>query len=80
MKSLDTALHATPFTEALGSGRQAPGGFSARLTAGLERVLLWQERIVERRRLQTMSDHELRDIGVSRADIEVEARKPFWRA
>jgi hypothetical protein len=30
-------------------------------------------------RLQALDDHLLRDIGLSRADIDAEAGKPFWR-
>jgi uncharacterized protein YjiS (DUF1127 family) len=33
----------------------------------------------ERRILETLSDRELRDIGVSRSEALAEAGKPFWR-
>lgn len=33
----------------------------------------------ERRDLAALSDHSLRDIGLSRADVELEIRKPLWR-
>jgi len=33
----------------------------------------------ERRILETLSDRELRDIGVSRSEALAEAAKPFWR-
>ncbi|HKP27513.1 MAG TPA: DUF1127 domain-containing protein [Dongiaceae bacterium] len=42
-------------------------------------LLLWQERHRERRNLAMLSDHMLKDLGVSRADIDVEMRKRFWR-
>ena len=42
-------------------------------------LLLWLERYRERRQLAMLSDHMLKDIGVSRADIDVEMRKKFWR-
>ena len=35
---------------------------------------------VQRRHLQFLSDHMLRDIGLTRADVRAEASKPFWRA
>jgi uncharacterized protein YjiS (DUF1127 family) len=35
---------------------------------------------MDRHALQTMDDRLLKDIGVSRADVEREANKPFWRA
>jgi len=33
----------------------------------------------QRRDLAALSDHALRDIGLSRGDVEVEIGKPFWR-
>jgi uncharacterized protein YjiS (DUF1127 family) len=56
----------------------------AAVDAGLERVVdtlfAWQQRRADRLRLQSMDDYMLQDIGLSRADIEVEASKPFWRS
>jgi uncharacterized protein YjiS (DUF1127 family) len=43
-------------------------------------VLIWHERVRQRRQLRSLSTHMLRDIGLSRADVEGEASKPFWRA
>jgi uncharacterized protein YjiS (DUF1127 family) len=42
-------------------------------------LLLWLTRYRERRKLETLSDHLLKDMGVSRADAEREAMKKFWR-
>ena len=33
----------------------------------------------QRRDLSTLSEYHLRDIGLSRTDVEAELRKPFWR-
>jgi uncharacterized protein YjiS (DUF1127 family) len=33
----------------------------------------------QRRDLAALSDHALRDIGLSRGDVEIEIGKPFWR-
>jgi len=49
------------------------------LTAALERVLIWHQRSVARHRLRGLNDHMLKDIGISRAEIEAECRKPFWK-
>lgn len=38
----------------------------------------WQVRARERRQLASLSERMLRDIGLTRADIEGECRKPFW--
>jgi|GEM_PF-492099 len=45
-----------------------------------ETLWLWQTRADERMHLLALDDHELRDIGVTRAEAEAEARKPFWRS
>ena len=37
------------------------------------------ERSRQRRALRGLSDTMLRDIGLSRADVEREASKPLWR-
>ncbi len=42
-------------------------------------VALWLERGRSRRALATLDDHQLRDIGISRADALLEGAKPFWR-
>ena len=42
-------------------------------------LLIWRERAQQRRDLQSLSDHMLRDIGLTRADVFAEASKPFWR-
>ncbi|MDD3444068.1 MAG: DUF1127 domain-containing protein [Zavarzinia sp.] len=43
-------------------------------------LLTWQRRAMERQSLRAMDDRMLRDIGLSRADLEGEATKPFWRS
>jgi uncharacterized protein YjiS (DUF1127 family) len=50
-----------------GAGRVAEGG------------LIWLERGRQRRQLSELSDHMLRDIGLTRADAWAESEKPFWR-
>jgi uncharacterized protein YjiS (DUF1127 family) len=54
-----------------------PRGWSA---YAFEQALAWLERARQRRQLQQLGDHMLKDIGLSRADVEAEASKPFWRA
>ena len=41
--------------------------------------LTWLDRARQRRRLAELSDHMLRDIGLTRADAWAEVDKPFWR-
>jgi uncharacterized protein YjiS (DUF1127 family) len=40
---------------------------------------LWQERARQRRHLRSLNDHMLKDLGLSRADVEHETAKPFWQ-
>ncbi|PWC53036.1 DUF1127 domain-containing protein [Azospirillum sp. TSO22-1] len=39
----------------------------------------WYDRWRQRQALMRLDDHLLKDIGVSRADAESEAIKPFWK-
>jgi uncharacterized protein YjiS (DUF1127 family) len=62
------------------------GGAAERLRTGpswigaiLRRFLAWSERSRQRQALSGLDDAMLKDIGLSRADIEFEAAKPFWR-
>jgi uncharacterized protein YjiS (DUF1127 family) len=45
----------------------------------VETIELWLERRRQRRGLLALSDHMLKDVGISRADAVGEASKPFWR-
>lgn len=49
------------------------------LRAALEHLLLWHDRAAQRRQLQMMDDRMLKDIGLTRADVDAETEKPFWR-
>jgi|HubBroStandDraft_2_1064218.scaffolds.fasta_scaffold202086_1 uncharacterized protein YjiS (DUF1127 family) len=40
----------------------------------------WHLRASLRHELRNLSDRMLRDVGVSRFDVEFEAYKPFWMA
>jgi uncharacterized protein YjiS (DUF1127 family) len=39
----------------------------------------WRRRIHDRTQLASLSDLMLQDIGISRADAQYLASKPFWR-
>jgi uncharacterized protein YjiS (DUF1127 family) len=41
---------------------------------------LWMERWSQRRALRELPEYAARDLALSRADIEAEASKPFWKA
>lgn len=44
------------------------------------RLVTWQERARERRRLAALDDYLLRDMGLSRSQVETEMRKHFWES
>jgi uncharacterized protein YjiS (DUF1127 family) len=50
------------------------------LTVFLRGVAESFRRARQRRDLALLSEHSLRDIGLSRADVDIEITKPFWRA
>jgi uncharacterized protein YjiS (DUF1127 family) len=47
-----------------------------RLSEGLFRMM---ERARERRKLAALDDRLLKDIGLTRSDVEAEISRPFWR-
>lgn len=46
----------------------------------LDLLATWERRARERRKLAEMSDHMLRDLGISRNAALRESRKSIWRA
>ena len=43
-------------------------------------ISTWRRRIDERTTLSRLDDHQLRDIGLGRLDVDKELAKPFWQA
>ena len=43
-------------------------------------LFTWLQRARYRQALQRLDEHMLHDIGISRADVDHETSKPFWRA
>jgi uncharacterized protein YjiS (DUF1127 family) len=66
----------------LSSGLGRTGALLAALLVlpiyALEMIVHWAELSRQRRALGMLDDRLLRDIGVSRADIEAETSKRFW--
>jgi uncharacterized protein YjiS (DUF1127 family) len=56
------------------------GEILAAVFRGFEILLLWQRRANQRHAMAQLDDRMLRDLGLSRADVVWESRKPFWRA
>ena len=49
------------------------------VVAAFDRLAEWRNRAEQRRQLAVMSERDLKDIGLGRADARREAAKPFWR-
>jgi uncharacterized protein YjiS (DUF1127 family) len=45
----------------------------------LDTLRLWRARSRERRAFSIVDERDLRDLGMSRWDLESELSKPFWR-
>ncbi len=69
--------------DCIGTIRSAQSGSRTETQAwriGLSQLQSWLERHRQRRQLQSLDAHLLKDIGLSSADAWREAHKPFWRA
>jgi uncharacterized protein YjiS (DUF1127 family) len=49
------------------------------LVRAVETISAWHDRARQRRALMALSNQMLRDIGISRAEAQGEATRPFWR-
>jgi uncharacterized protein YjiS (DUF1127 family) len=53
---------------------------AGRLVArAFELVAIWLQRSRERQQLQSLDDHALSDLGLSRDQVMREIEKPFWQ-
>ena len=75
-------MHVTshhPLTNSHSSPRRASGVLT-RLAAWIDRThARWQEREAELHALETMTDRDLKDAGLTRFAVEREISRPFWR-
>jgi uncharacterized protein YjiS (DUF1127 family) len=46
----------------------------------LSTLSIWRSRARQRQTLSMLSDYDLRDIGLTRADVYQAVRKRFWQA
>lgn len=66
-------------SHALDTGRRAVAWARQSATRVVAQLIAWQQRADERAQLRAMGERELRDLGLTRSDVLVEADKPFWR-
>lgn len=75
--------HCYELDQPLSFAQQAPVSFWRSLLRAparmIDTLLLWQERAAERAHLASLDDRALRDVGLSRVDVERESSLPFWR-
>jgi len=85
---MTTQTHVNGSVSGLAAGRSQVSDFfrsalhvpGKALERAFDRLALWQERMHERHQLRMLDDHMLHDVGLTRADVENEASKPFWHA
>jgi uncharacterized protein YjiS (DUF1127 family) len=51
---------------------------SALIRRGWDKIRMWRQIAHERSELRRLSEYIAKDIGISRADAEREADRPFW--
>ena len=73
-----------PFGAYAGPRRPTAASFGEILLEAAARavrtLLTWQERDRQRRALAQLDARMLNDVGLSRAEVDLELRKPFWHA
>jgi uncharacterized protein YjiS (DUF1127 family) len=74
--STDLGTAGTPARKFQALGRRAHAVF----IAARQIIAEWRRRVRTRNELTTLGDSDLRDIGWTRAEVQAEVRKPFWRS
>ena len=64
--------------ERLPASRIDAGGLAGAVRGFLARIEAWCERDRQRRALALLDDRQLKDVGLSRADVERVSRKSLW--
>jgi uncharacterized protein YjiS (DUF1127 family) len=59
--------------------RSIAGAAARALWGMLDILLTWQDNARQRHELLALDDYMLKDIGISRAQADLEGSKPFWR-
>lgn len=73
-------IHASPAPLSAAPRPRLAARIAAFIVAATETVIVWRLRSRQRALLATLDDRMLRDLGVSRAEAQREADKPFWEA
>lgn len=80
MRQFNQTADCQSLDRGLASAHESLGSAIVRiLAAPFELLLEWQERLHQRALLREMPDRMLKDLGLTRSDVESEAGKPVWR-
>lgn len=71
-----TTIHPASGTTIVGGVLGTASDF---VTGFFNALVQWNKRYDERKSLEEMPDYLLRDMGVTRADADLEASKPIWQ-
>ena len=71
------ASHSPPLSASTVLVKRFVGGIGQRT---LNAIRSWRARLRQRRELLMLNDVELRELSISEADVNREARKPFWES
>ncbi len=52
--------------------------YSHKVTNAFAILQLWMDRYTQRKQLLQLSDTQLNDIGLTREEVKIEAKRPFW--
>jgi uncharacterized protein YjiS (DUF1127 family) len=74
----ETTMNTRALSHFADTGRR-PFPFLPPLRSGLRLLARWYDRHLQRRDLEDLDDDLLRDIGLTRRDVERECVGPFWR-
>lgn len=80
VSSLVGPMHGMGGARTLRPGTSVLAGHMDRMAQLPALLTLWHRRARQRLELTKLDDHLLDDIGLTREEVEAEARKPFWRA
>jgi uncharacterized protein YjiS (DUF1127 family) len=78
--STRAAISTAPYRPAIARPARGKAMTPIRLIrALLARLRYWHRRSIQRAELAALDDRMLKDIGLTRADVQREINKPFWQ-
>jgi len=78
MKVTHMSIRSSPATLAIVGRDGRPVREANWLRRAVQLVTVWHQRARQRAHLRSLDERMLKDLGLGRADVELEVRKPFW--